>query len=309
MTLTEIFKKSTGPIALAISLAAIEKLAWIIEPTLLGRLIDAMIGVFQTREHASFTLPLVLWTGAFLVNTGVASLRRFLDPRIYLKIYVNIAVHIAESLRCKGHASSKAAARTELAREYIHFLRNRVPDFIEQVFDLGGAMFALAFYDIRISLACLASVVPMALISSAYQRHVLRFQKEFHDHREDFFAFVQKQGNDGIRDFHERMVKPQLRIANWGAANFGFLRIVLLGIFLLVLYVVIALDRLSTGEIYSVVAYLWTFIGSAEFSPDLLESYTSLKDIQNRIRSEPTNGPLGNDGSSEAGAGRTVDPS
>ena len=304
MTLTEIFKKSRSAIAFALSLAVVEKIAWIVEPTLLGRLIDALIGVFQTREHATFGLPLILWIVAFLVNSGAGSLRRSVDPRIYLKIYVSIAVHIAESCRIKGDGASKAAARTELAREYIHFFQERVPEFIEQVFDLVGAMIALAFYDIRISLTCFAVALPMAFVGYSYKHNVMRLQKEFHDHREDLFAVVQKQAIEGIRDFHVKMVKPQLRIANWNAFNFGFLRIILLGIFLVVLYLVIALDRLSTGEIYSVVAYLWTFIGATEFSPDLLESYTSLKDIQNRIRTVAPNGPAGNNGPSEAGAGR-----
>jgi hypothetical protein len=58
-----------------------------------------------------------------------------------------------------------------------------------------------------------------------------------------------------------------------------------------VLYLAIAIDRLSPGQIYSVVAYLWTFIAATEFLPDLLESLTSLRDIQSRIRAEASPGP------------------
>jgi ABC-type multidrug transport system fused ATPase/permease subunit len=213
-------------------------------------------------------------------------LRRVIDPKIYLKVYTNIAVHIAESCRSNGQTNSKAAARTELSREYIFFLRSRVPDFIEGVFDLGGAIIALAFYDPRISLTCLGATIPMIFVYHLYNSRVVRLQKEFHDRREDVFSIYQEKGIQDIREYHEKMVLPQMSIAKWGAFNFGLLRVVLLGIFLAVLYLAIAVDRLSPGEIYSVVAYIWTFITATEFLPDLLESFTSLKDIQNRIRAE-----------------------
>lgn len=294
MTLSEIFRHSRAGISLAVSLAIVEKLAGIIEPSLLGRLIDAMIGFFQARNGVPYELALALWITAYLLNAGLASLRRVIDPRIYLKVYTNIAVHIAESCRANGQTNSKAAARTELAREYIFFLRSRVPDFIEGVFDLGGAIVALAFYDPRISLTCLGVAIPVIVVFHLYNSRVVRLQKEFHDRREDVFSVYQEKGIQDIRAYHEKMVLPQMSIARWGAFNFGLLRIALLCIFLVVLYLAIAVDRLSPGQIYSVVAYLWTFIAATEFLPDLLESLTSLRDIQNRIRAEVAQGPGNN---------------
>ncbi len=286
MTLTEIFKRFRPGFTLAMSLVIVEKLANIVEPMFLGRLIDALIGFFQTQTHASYFLPLTFWGAVYLVNSGIGSIRRSVDPKIYLRVYTSIAVHIAESCRINGVTNSKAAARTELSREYISFLQSRIPDIIEAIFDLGGTMVALAFYDIRISLTCLAAAVPMALVYHLYNSKVVRLQKEFHDSREDLFAVYQEKEIQDIRKYHDHMALSQMRIANWGAFNFGLLRVVLLGIFLVVLYLSIAIDRLSAGQIYSVVSYLWTFITATEFLPDLLESYTSLKDIQNRIRVE-----------------------
>jgi hypothetical protein len=59
-----------------------------------------------------------------------------------------------------------------------------------------------------------------------------------------------------------------------------------MAIFLVVLYIAIDLDDFTTGKIYSIVAYLWTFVTSTEYLPDLLESYASLRDIQDRLRTE-----------------------
>ena len=62
------------------------------------------------------------------------------------------------------------------------------------------------------------------------------------------------------------------------------MRLALLVIFIAVLYIAIDLDDFSTGAIYSIVAYIWTFITTSEYIPELLESWTSLKDISRRLK-------------------------
>jgi hypothetical protein len=64
------------------------------------------------------------------------------------------------------------------------------------------------------------------------------------------------------------------------------MRVFLLLIFLVVLYIAIDLDDFSTGNIYSIVAYLWTFVTSSEYLPELMESWSSLKDISQRLATE-----------------------
>lgn len=51
-------------------------------------------------------------------------------------------------------------------------------------------------------------------------------------------------------------------------------------------YIAIDPDDFTTGNIYSIVAYIWTFITSSEYLPELMESWTSLKDISRRIKTE-----------------------
>lgn len=286
MKLTEVIRKHRRVFLFAVSLVLIEKLAWIIEPTLFGRLLDRLIAVFGTKEQVSFTVPLILWIGVFAINSGVGAARRSVDEKIYLKMFTNVAVEVTESSRAKGLDPSKIASRVELSRDYVTFLKKRVPDFIEQVFDLGGTSIALAFYDWRISLACLLIVFPLAVINRVYRRRVEGLQKELHDRREDVFEVFARKDIRQIRAYYEDMARPQRKIANLGAMNFGAIRFFLLGIFLLVLFIAIDIDDFSTGRIYAVVAYLWTFVTSTEYLPDLMESYYSLKEIQERVRSE-----------------------
>lgn len=52
----------------------------------------------------------------------------------------------------------------------------------------------------------------------------------------------------------------------------------------MVLHISIDLNEFTTGDIYAIVAYLWTFVGSSEYLPDLLESWTSIKEVSMRMK-------------------------
>jgi ABC-type multidrug transport system fused ATPase/permease subunit len=286
VALIDIIRKNRRAFIFAASLVVIEKLAWIVEPTVFGRLLDRLIEVFGSKQHVSYTVPLILWIGVFVINSGVGSARRSIDERIYLNMYTNIAVEVTEASRDKGLDVAKTASRVELSRDYVTFLKRRIPDFIEQAFDLGGTAIVLALYDVRISLTCLVIVFPLAVISLFYNKKVSLLEKELHDMREDVFDVFALNDIRHVREYYEAMARPQRKIANWGALNFGLIRFFLLGIFVVVLFIAIDIDDFSTGKIYSVVAYLWTFVTSTEYLPDLLESYTAVKDIQNRVRRE-----------------------
>jgi len=297
MTLLDIIRKYRLAFVFAVSLVVIEKMAWIVEPTLFGRLLDRVIDWRGVKDPASFDfrpliLSIILWIGVFAINSGVGAARRSIDERIYLNMFTNIAVEVTDSSREKGLDVARTASRVELSRDYVTFLKKRVPDFIEGGFDLGGTAIALALFDWRLSITCLIIVFPAAIVNRVYNRKVTRLQKELHDMREDVFETFARKDIRQVRAYYERMARPQRRIANWGALNFGLIRVFLLGIFAVVLFIAIDIDNFSTGQIYSVVAYLWTFVTSTEYLPDMLESYTSVKDIQDRVRREspPGNG-------------------
>jgi hypothetical protein len=54
-------------------------------------------------------------------------------------------------------------------------------------------------------------------------------------------------------------------------------------IFVAVLFICVDVDKFSTGMIYSIVAYLWTFIAQTDYLPDLMESLGSVKDLNDRF--------------------------
>ncbi len=265
----------------------VENLAWIVEPSVFGAVIDAFINTVSGNESSNIQerlTALAIWVSIYALNSGSGAMRRILDQKIFWNMYVQIAADVSYLSKLQGHNTSKIAARAQLSKEYIEFLQHRLPEIIEQCLTIAGAVVALYLFDWRISVACFAIVVPLTLVNRVYNKHVIRYQKELHDRFESLYDVFETKDIEFIRSYFQSTAKAHQKIANWGAVNFSAMRLVLLGVFLMVLHISIDLNEFTTGDIYAIVAYLWTFVGSSEYLPDLLESWTSIKEVSMRMK-------------------------
>jgi len=289
MKLSSLIQKHRKGIAFVSLLIIVENVAWILEPSLFGNLIDAFItraNPESLEDKYAHIIPLILWVSAYLLNSGSGTLRRRFEPRVFQKMYVELVTNIAEEGNKAGLDSSKTAGRAHLSQEYVTFVQYRIPEAVEQIISIGGAVIALTFFDYRISLVCLFISIPLIIMSMLYSRNVVKLHSELHDKFELIYDIFAKKEPAQVTNIYSSMARLQEKIATWGAANFGIMRFVLLIIFLFVLYIAIDLDNFSLGNIYSIVAYLWTFVTSVEYIPELMESRTSLKDLSRRLRTE-----------------------
>ena len=94
---------------------------------------------------------------------------------------------------------------------------------------------------------------------------------------------IDNKDHSGLHHFYINMIKPKTRISRWNSLSYSSVKILLAGIFIVVLFICVDLDNFTTGKIYSIVAYLWTFIGQTEYLPDLMESLGSIKDLNLRF--------------------------
>lgn len=289
MHLFELLLRFKKNMLLVFSLITIEHTAWIIEPAVFGSVIDILINRVQSPAkefHFWAFLPLYLWIFLYLVNSGTGVARRIIDQKIFLNMYTQIAAEIAQKSKELNYTVSKTAALAQLSQQYITFFQYRLPEMLEQFIAITGAVIALYTFDYRIALACMTIVAPLFFINGIYNKKVGALQKEYHDLYEGTFDVFSTQDVEEIKTYYRQSAKSQQKIAKWGAVNFGLMRFSLLIIFLVVLYIAIDLDEFTTGNIYSIVAYIWTFITSSEYLPELMESWTSLKDISKRIKTE-----------------------
>ena len=286
MTITKIVTKFKYPIALVLSFVLLENIAWIIEPTFFGKLLDALIDKFYDKEQVTYALPLAVWIAVYLLNVLGGTLHRLFSGTVYSKIHADVATDVIVYSKKQGYPISIMFARAELAKEYIVFLKERLPEVTWQLSATFGAVFALFFYDWRIAAVAVVVIIPIAFINNIYRKNVVTLQKKLHDTREDQYKIFEAGDMSKISEFYHSMVIPQTKIARWSSLDYLIIKVFLMIIFIVVLFIAVDVDKFSTGRIYAIVAYIWTFIASTDYIPGLMESMTAVRELNIRLKEE-----------------------
>ncbi|MEI6764889.1 MAG: ABC transporter six-transmembrane domain-containing protein [Bacteroidota bacterium] len=281
-----LIRKNKGSVSLVLFFVLVENISWIIEPTFFGKLLDALIDKFYLHELADYMWPLILWIAVFIINIMGGTLSRLFNGRIFPRIYAELATQLIYVSKKKKHSAARMVSRAELAKEYVDFLEVRLPDISWQLTATVGAICALFIYDYRIGLVCLFVLLPMFIINAIYRKHVTRLQKDVHDNREEIYKALERRDISQIDQYYRNMVRPQRDIAKWGSFDYGMIKLLLMVVFIVVLFICVDVDKFSTGKIYSIVSYLWTFITSTDYLPGLMESMTSVRDLNERMKEE-----------------------
>jgi ABC-type multidrug transport system fused ATPase/permease subunit len=283
MDARQIISKYRNSIGLILSFVLIENLAWIIEPTFFGKLLDALIEHFYDHEKVNYLIPLLIWIFIYFINVLGGSLHRLFSGGTFARMYADIATKVIDDSKSRGDQFSKMLVRSELVKEYITFFKDRLPEMLWQLSASVGAIIALFFYDYRIGLVCLAVIMPVAYINNLNQKKVTQLQKDIHDNQEELYNLIENRDTSKINQFFDNMISPRISIARWNSFSFTTVKTLLVIIFVVVLFICVDVDKFSTGRIYSIVAYLWTFIGQTDYLPELMESLGSIKDLNMRF--------------------------
>ncbi|RPI04177.1 MAG: hypothetical protein EHM64_10795 [Ignavibacteriae bacterium] len=109
MKLSALLTRFKKGISLAIGLVIIEHIAWIIEPAVFGKVIDALIerASGQTTNINAALVPVALWIGVFAINSGTGVVRRIVDQKIYLSMFTHLASEISSVAKKKKSAPPK----------------------------------------------------------------------------------------------------------------------------------------------------------------------------------------------------------
>lgn len=270
-------------IVLILFFVLIENIAWIIEPSFFGNLLDALVEHFYDHEKVNYLYPLTIWILVYLLTVIAGSLHRLFKGGLYAKMYAEIATQVVVESQKNGYLFSKTLIRTELVKEYISFFKDRIPEALWQLTASVGAIVALAFYDYRIALVCLSVTVPIGYINNLNRKKNSGFQKDIHDNQEELFKLIENQDTSKIHQFYYNMIGPKTRISRWSAFSHLSVKTMLVIIFVAILFICVDVDKFSTGMIYSIVTYLWTFIAQTDSLPELMESLGAVKDLNLRF--------------------------
>jgi len=146
----------------------------------------------DVRNRSFVHHALLIWIGTFLLNSGAGAVRRMLDPRIFLKMFIEIATDVARSGKEKGHSVSKQRrARTFTRVHYICRVQN--PGHHRTIhFNRRSSLRALIFRLENCPCVSFHRSSSSRDLPRLYQEGVT-LQKDLHDNREEAYEYFQRK--------------------------------------------------------------------------------------------------------------------
>ena len=257
------------------SLVGLDNLLLLVYPVFGGWAINAVMegNVWQAMLYG--VVVLLMWI--------IGAARRIADTRTFTKIYTEIAVPVVLEQRKREVPHSAITARVALSREFVSFFEEHLPIAATSLVSIFGACMMLLILEFWVGVLAIAILALFlwllprfaAISENLYFRLNNRLERDNH---------LIRDGNEHQPYRHYGwFAKLRVLISNreaLGYLSIGMAMSVLFGF----AFIHMTLKGYgSAGHIYSVSTYLWMFAMSLDDVPRLVEQYSNLKDIGQRV--------------------------
>ena len=257
------------------SLVGLDNLLLLVYPVFGGWAINAVMegNVWQAMLYG--VVVLLMWI--------IGAARRAADTRTFTQIYTEIAVPVVLEQRKREVPHSAITARVALSREFVSFFEEHLPIAATSLVSIFGACMMLLILEFWVGVLAVAILALFlwllprfaAISENLYFRLNNRLEQDNH---------LIRDGNEHqLYRHYGWFAKLRVLISNreaLGYLSIGMAMSVLFGF----AFIHMTLKGYgSAGHIYSVSTYLWMFAMSLDDVPRLVEQYSNLKDIGQRV--------------------------
>ena len=257
------------------SLVGLENLLMLIYPVFGGWAINAVIegNVWQAMLYG--LVVLLMWL--------VGATRRVADTRTFTRIYTEIAVPVVLEQRQREVPHSAVTARVALSREFVSFFEEHLPIAATSLVSIFGACIMLLGLEFWVGVLAVGILALFLWLLPRFAAISENLYFRLNNCLERNNNFIQKGNERQLYQHYGLVARLRVLISNREAS--GYLCIgVAMSILFGFAFVHMTLKGFgNAGHIYSVSTYLWMFAMSLDDVPRLVEQYSNLKDIGQRV--------------------------
>lgn len=257
------------------SLVGLENLLMLIYPVFGGWAINAVIegNVWQAMLYGLVVLLMRL----------VGATRRIADTRTFTRIYTEIAVPVVLEQRQREVPHSAVTARVALSREFVSFFEEHLPIAATSLVSIFGACIMLLGLEFWVGVLAVGILALFLWLLPRFAAISENLYFRLNNCLERDNNFIQKGNERQLYQHYGLVARLRVLISNREAS--GYLCIgVAMSILFGFAFVHMTLKGFgNAGHIYSVSTYLWMFAMSLDDVPRLVEQYSNLKDIGQRV--------------------------
>lgn len=276
ITTGTVFRQHRWRLALTYTLTLLEQVFELLYPFMIGIAIDGLLN----GEFVSL-VPLVLtWT----LHSLMAVLRQLYDTRIFSRIYQDFAATVIVAQQKQGVATSHLAARSELMREFVDFLEEEIPFVITVFVSFAGAFLLLTLFDWIVGGYALLILLPLFGVNALHRRTTHHLNRSLNDQLEQEVEIIETRQPEQIKGHFGQLARWYIRLSDADARTWLTMQPFLLGL------IVLALVRsthmnMEPGDIFAIIAYALSFVDSLDEVPLIVQQYSRLQDITERVNS------------------------
>lgn len=283
-TLSRLFWTYRGQLAATYALFNLENILSLAQPYVLGIAINDLLnkkftglGIFAV-QHIAFLL--------------IGSARRLYDTRAFTRIYTHVASEVVLEQREANVDLSTVAARSSLSRELVDFFERDVPMVFHSAYAIIGAWVMLLFYDSALTLLCIGMLIPLCLINFVYGRKTLHLNERLNDQIEREVGVIAQGDAREIRTHYGLLARWRVKLSDWEVMNFGLMELFVLALMVAALIRFCAAAGATAGSVFAVFTYILTYVSGLDNVPLLVEQFSRLHDIGQRLQSGSAAAPL-----------------
>lgn len=244
-------------------------------PLAIGIAIDGLIVGSNTAVW-----PLaVLGVGALVVGSA----QRFYDTRIYACIYRIITPEMVAAERVKGSDISVISARTNLLNEFVEFLENVMPEIVQSIVNLIGALVLIAFLDLSVFFACVGLLILMISIFYITGKKNYSLNTGFNDELENQVAVLSTNSQAQLNKHLKLLMQWNIKLSDLETANYFVLFLGVIALIVFSPWVVVNNGTLQYGMVFSILMYVLSYIESLVNFPIFIQQLIRLNEIFQRL--------------------------
>lgn len=272
-TLISISKLHYKKLIWTFTLVGLENLLFLLYPLVWAFAVNAVLN-WQTFDALLYALMVfVIWF--------VGSLRRAVDTRVFVKIYTELVVKAIINQKEKWNTSS-ATAHATLSRQFVDFFEEYLPTLITSIFSILWAVIMLLIIEFWSWIVALCILLLFLIILPKYTKINDKLYFDLNNNLENEVNIIEKNNYTELQKHYNLLSKIRISISNREALSYFVIGVMMAFLFWITLYI-LSLKNIEAGHIYAVITYLWTFAMSIDDMPRLVEKFSELKDIWERV--------------------------
>ncbi len=256
------------------ALVAAENALFLLYPLVGSFAVNAVLSGNVAHALVYALMVLVIWS--------VGSARRAVDTRVFVQIYASLVVPVILKQKDKGD-TSQATAHAMLSRQFVEFFEEHLPTLITSLFSVMGSVMMLMVIEFWSGLLALVILLGFVAVLPSYTKMNDRLYFKLNNRLEHEVSVIAESQADRLLRHYGLLSKIRIAISNREAVSYLVIGMAMAWLFGTTLVLLATTKDVQAGHIYAVITYLWTFAMSLDDMPRLVEKFSELRDIGERV--------------------------